>query len=102
MEDISKENGIVIASGGGTPLRKENRDYILQNSLVIYLKRDLENLETSGRPLSKNLENLKKLYNERKEIYEDLAQIKIDVIEDKTENLNLILKEVENYEIIGD
>lgn len=102
LEDISKENGLVIASGGGSPIRKENRDYILQNSLVIYLKRDLENLETSGRPLSKNLENLKKLYNERKEIYEDLAQIEIDVIEDKTENLNLILKEVENYEIIGD
>ena len=102
LEDISKENGLVIASGGGTPLRKENRDYILQNSLVIYLKRDLENLETSGRPLSKNLEDLKKLYSERKGIYEDLAQIKIHVIEDKKENLNLILKEVENYEIIGD
>ncbi|MDU6743164.1 shikimate kinase [Peptoniphilus harei] len=102
LEDISKENGLVIASGGGTPLRKENRDYILQNSIVIYLKRGLENLETSGRPLSKNLEDLKKLYSERKGIYEDLAQIKIDVIEDKKENLNLILKEVENYEIIGD
>ena len=102
LEDISKENGLVIASGGGTPLRKENRDYILQNSIVIYLKRGLENLETSGRPLSKNLEDLKKLNSERKGIYEDLAQIKIDVIEDKKENLNLILKEVENYEIIGD
>lgn len=102
LEDISKENGLVIASGGGTPIRKENRDYILQNSLVIYLKRDLENLEISGRPLSKNLENLKKLYSERKGIYEDLAEIKIDVIEDKKENLNLILKEVEKYETIGD
>lgn len=102
LKDLSKKNGLVIASGGGTPLREENRDYILQNSLVIYLKRDLENLETSGRPLSKNLENLKKLYSERKIIYENLANIKIDVKEDKTENLNLILKEVENYEIIGD
>lgn len=102
LEDISKENGLVIASGGGTPLRAENRDYISQNSLVIYLKRDLEKLETSGRPLSKNLENLKKLYSERKKIYEDLANIKTDVIEDKTDNLELIIKEVENYEIIGD
>ena len=102
LEDISKENGLVIASGGGTPLRAENRDYISQNSLVIYLKRDLEKLETSGRPLSKNLENLKKLYSERKKIYENLANIKIDVIEDKTGNLELIIKEVENYEIISD
>ena len=102
LKDLSKRNGIVIASGGGTPLRKENRDYISQNSLVVYLNRDLENLETSGRPLSKNLENLKKLYAERKEIYEGLASIKIDVIEDKIKNLDLILKEVEKHEDFSD
>lgn len=98
LKDLSKRNGLVIATGGGAPLREENRYYILQNSLVIYLNRNLENLETSGRPLSKNLDNLKKLYKERKEIYEDLAHIKVDVIEDKIKNLDLILKEVENYE----
>ena len=98
IKSLSKKNGIVIATGGGTPIREENRDYISQNSLVIYLNRDLENLETSGRPLSKNLENLKRLYEERKEIYEGLANIEIDVIEDKIKNLDLILKEVEKYE----
>lgn len=98
LKDLSKRNGLVIATGGGTPLREENRYYIQQNSLVIYLDRNLENLEASGRPLSKNLDNLKKLYKERKEIYEDLAHIKVDVIEDKIKNLDLILKEVENYE----
>lgn len=102
LKDLSKRNGLVIASGGGTPLRVENRDYILQNSMAIYLKRNLENLETSGRPLSKDLENLKKLFNERKDIYEGLAQIKIDVIEDKSKNLDLILKEVEKYENFSD
>lgn len=98
LKDLSKRNGLVIATGGGAPLREENRYYILQNSLVIYLNRNLENLETSGRPLSKNLDNLKKLYKERKEIYEDLAHIKVDVIEDKIKNLDIILKKVENYE----
>lgn len=98
LKDLSKGNGLVIATGGGTPIREENRYYILQNALVIYLNRNLENLETSGRPLSKSLDDLKKLYEERKEIYEDLAHIKVDVIEDKIKNLDLILKEVENYE----
>lgn len=98
LKDLSKWNGLVIATGGGTPIREGNRYYILQNALVIYLNRNLENLETSGRPLSKNLDDLKKLYEERKEIYEDLAHIKVDVIEDKIKNLDLILKEVENYE----
>lgn len=102
LKDLSERNGIVIVSGGGTPLREENRDYISQNSLVIYLNRDLENLETSGRPLSKNLENLKKLYDERKEIYEALANIEIDVREDKIKNLDLILKEVEKHEDFSD
>ena len=102
LKDLSKRNGIVIASGGGIPLREENRDYISQNSLVVYLNRDLEKLETSGRPLSKNLENLKKLYDERKEIYEALANIEIDVIEDKIKNLDLILKEVEKHEDFSD
>lgn len=102
IKNLSKKNGIVIATGGGTPIREENRDYISQNSLVIYLNRDLENLETSGRPLSKNLENLKRLYEERKEIYEGLANIEIDVIEDKIKNLDLILKEVEKYENFSD
>ncbi|MDU6792398.1 MAG: shikimate kinase, partial [Anaerococcus sp.] len=102
LKDLSKRNGIVIASGGGTPLREESKDYISQNSLVVYLNRDLENLETSGRPLSKDLENLKKLYAERKEIYESLANIEIDVIEDKIKNLDLILKEVEKNEDFSD
>lgn len=102
LKDLSKRNGLVIAYGGGTPLRVENRDYIKQNSIPIYLKRELENLETTGRPLSKDLENLKKLFKERKDIYEGLAQIKIDVIEDKMRNLDLILKEVEKYENFSD
>lgn len=98
LSKISKETGLVIATGGGTVLRKENRDLILQNSLVVYLDRDLKNLETEGRPLSKNIYNLKKLYCERHKIYEDLSNIRIKVIEDKYKNLDLIFKEVENYE----
>ncbi len=98
LNKISKETGLVIATGGGTVLRKENRDLILQNSLVIYLDRDLKKLKTEGRPLSQNIDNLKKLYCERHKIYEDLSNIRIKVIEDKYKNVDLIFKEVESYE----
>ncbi|WP_019138339.1 shikimate kinase [Peptoniphilus timonensis] len=102
LSKISKETGLVIATGGGTILREENRDLILQNSIVVYLDRDLKNLETEGRPLSKNLDNLKRLYCERHKIYEDLSNIRIKVIEGKDKNLELIFKEVENYENFSD
>lgn len=98
LEEVSKNTGSIIATGGGTILREENRDNLLQNSLIIYLDRNLENLDLYGRPLSKNLDALKELYKERHKIYEDLSHIKINVIENEDDNLDLILKEVENYE----
>ncbi|MDY3902737.1 shikimate kinase [Peptoniphilus sp.] len=98
LNEVSKKTGVVIATGGGTPLKEINRDLILQNSLVIYLDRDLKNLETEGRPLSKNLDNLKKMYEIRHKIYEDISHIKIKVIEDKEKNLEKILEKIKNYE----
>lgn len=98
LEELSKKTGIIIATGGGTPLREINRDLLLQNSLVIYLDRDIKNLETEGRPLSKNLETLEKMYGERNKIYQDISHIKIKVIEDEEKTLEKILEEIKNYE----
>lgn len=98
LEEVSKKTGIIIATGGGTPLREINRDILLQNSLVIYLDRNIKNLETEGRPLSKNLETLEKMYVERNKIYQDISHIKIKVIEDEEKTLEKILEEIKNYE----
>lgn len=98
LEEVSKKTGVIISSGGGTPLSEINRDLILQNSLVIYLDRDLKNLETEGRPLSKNLEALEKMYEDRNKIYEEISHIKIKVIEDKEKTLEKILEEIKGYE----
>lgn len=98
LEEVSKKTGVIISTGGGTPLRERNRDLLLQNSLVIYLDRDLKNLETEGRPLSKNLETLEKMHEERNNIYEEIFHIKIKVIEDKEKTLEKILEGIKNYE----
>ena len=98
LEEVSKKTGVIISSGGGTPLSEINRDLILQNSLIIYLDRDLKNLETEGRPLSKNLEALEKMYEDRNKIYEEISHIKIKVIEDKEKTLEKILEGIKNYE----
>ena len=98
LEEVSKKTGVIIASGGGTPLKEINRELLLQNSLIIYLDRDIKNLETEGRPLSKNLEALEKMYKDRNKIYEDISNIKIKVLEDKEKTLQKILEEIKNYE----
>ncbi len=100
LREVSKKTGVVIATGGGSIIREENRDLISQNSKIIYLDRKLENLETSGRPLSKNLDSLKKLKEEREGIYSSLSDIKIDVIENKQDTLKMIMDKIKRPKIL--
>lgn len=79
IAEVSKLSGRVISTGGGAVLRKENTDRLKRNGRLFYLQRELEKLQTgNGRPLSKDFESLKKLYEDRKEIYLKSADICID------------------------
>lgn len=70
IDNISKQNNLIISTGGGVIKRKENIDYLRRNSVIIFIDRDLELLQTtSSRPLSNNKTDLQKLYNERYDIY---------------------------------
>ena len=70
IDNISKQNNLIISTGGGVIKRKENIDYLRRNSIIIFIDRDLELLQTtSSRPLSNNKTDLQKLYNERYDIY---------------------------------
>ena len=51
--EVGKMRGLVIAAGGGTPLREENRDALRQNGTVFLLTRDASLLPVEGRPLSR-------------------------------------------------
>jgi len=68
--------GKIIATGGGAVLRKENRD-ALKGSFVVWLRRDLDKLKTEGRPLSKDLATLQKMWEERKPMYEEAANLTV-------------------------
>ena len=79
IAEVSKLSGKVISTGGGAVLRKENTDRLKRNGRLFYLQRELEKLQTgNGRPLSKDFESLKKLYEDRKEIYLKSADVCID------------------------
>lgn len=49
---LGSASGAVIATGGGAVLREENYAPLHQNGVIIWLRRDLDMLARSGRPLS--------------------------------------------------
>ena len=49
IADVCKENGQVIATGGGSVLNLENVRNMRQNGTVIFIKRDIDKLPVEGR-----------------------------------------------------
>lgn len=74
---LSRQSGQIIACGGGIVTRQENWDPMRQNSTVIYLRRDLALLPTSGRPVSQATP-VEELYHRRAPLYEKLADLTVD------------------------
>ena len=72
---FGKENRLVIAAGGGAVLRKENVQALRQNSIVIHVKRPLEQLAMDGRPLSKDMDTLRRMETERMPVYEKASDV---------------------------
>ncbi len=68
----------VIATGGGAILREDNQKNIASNSIVVWVKRDINELPMNDRPLSKDIGALKKLYAERMPIYSKLSDITVE------------------------
>ncbi len=79
---------IILATGGGVVIRKENRELIKKSGSVIYLKSSVECLYdrlkyNQTRPLLKNVNNKKQviqdIINSREELYLECANIVVDV-----------------------
>lgn len=77
LEQLGKRSGLVIATGGGCVTREENYAHLHQNGTIIWLKRDLDQLPTEGRPLSK-VGELDKMYAVRKHLYKKFADFSIE------------------------
>ncbi len=95
--DICKEKSQVIATGGGAVLRRENRNIIKANSVVVFIESDISTLDTDGRPLSKDLSTLEKMYKERLPLYEETADIKVKLCDTPTETAKTIIDAVKEY-----
>lgn len=84
------ENGIVIATGGGTVTDESNRRALKRNGFAVYIRRDLKELSSEGRPLSQS-RGTEALYNERKGIYESFCDLAVDNV-DVAKTAELIAK----------
>ena len=65
---IGRMSGAVIACGGGVVTRPENYEPLHQNSCIVRLMRDLDELPTDGRPLSQS-KGVAMLAQEREHLY---------------------------------
>ncbi len=95
ITEVSKRQGIVIASGGGSVLREINADLLKENGKLVFLEKSLQNLaSTDSRPLSDNLSKLEKMFSERTPIYKKYADLTVDANADKGITVNKIIKEL--------
>ena len=77
ITEFGSRNGIVLSTGGGAPVREENRSTLRRNSFVVWLDRSIERLTTKGRPVSQR-EGVQSLYEKRAPIYQAVADAKVD------------------------
>ena len=95
IREISGQNGLVIATGGGSVLKRENVFNLRYNGKILFIDRPLEMLiPTDSRPLSNNRATLENLYSKRYPIYTEECDERIDSIGTPTEVADNIL---ENY-----
>ena len=90
--DVSKLTGKIISTGGGMVLSQENRRVLSQNGFVVFIDREPENLSRENRPLSKDIDSVRNLYNERYPIYSGYADKKIDNNGDIAETFRKVIE----------
>jgi len=72
---FGSQGGRVLVTGGGAILREENRKWLKMNGFVVHITRNLELLPMDGRPLSQSRERLLSMWEERKALYADCADL---------------------------
>jgi len=78
LKTLCKKANLVIATGGGIVTRQENLKIIKQNSIVIFLDRDISELPVCGRPLSQK-EGIEALAKIRLPLYSQWSDYKVAV-----------------------
>lgn len=113
VKELAQKDGLVISTGGGLVLKKENNEVLQKNGKIVFLRASLETLAQrlhvdGTRPLLQTStesirDRLARLMKERMPVYEHVADYIVDVDGKSPED---IAKEIvglvgENTKIIG-
>jgi shikimate dehydrogenase len=91
LAEETKKSGVAIAAGGGVVTRAENLDLLRQNSAVVYLRRELSELSSDGRPLSQSI-GIAELAERRLPLYEEWRDYAVDILSDPRDTVKRILE----------
>ena len=93
LSEVCKESGLIVTTGGGVVTRAENKDIIRQNSIVIFIKRELNQLASEGRPLTQ-AKGVGQIYRERADLYSSWSDISVENVgfSETTEKIMEVLK----------
>ena len=89
LAEQGKRSGIILSTGGGCVTRPENYPLLHQNGTIFCLTRPLSLLPTEGRPISQSTD-LARLYEQRKPLYEQFADVVISNDGPLADTLNTI------------
>ncbi len=99
IEILSQQSPIVLATGGGSILREENRNILTARGMIVYLKISLKDQfsrvsHDKSRPLLQTAnpkETLKKVMHERSPIYKSIADL---VVNSGGRNMRYVVEEI--------
>ncbi len=93
INDISSKGCQIISTGGGAVLREENVNHLKRNGKLFFINANPCRLTpTDSRPLSDTADKLKKLYEERIDIYTATADVTVPDMETPEEEAEFILE----------
>lgn len=82
LREVSKLDGAIIATGGGIVTVAENISVMRDSGKIIFINTPVEqilkNSALGGRPLLKNKNDIFSLYEKRKDLYVNSADISVD------------------------
>lgn len=89
VKELAEKDGLIISSGGGLVLKKENNELLQRNGKIIFLRASLDTLSKrlkvdGDRPLLQTStesirDRLARLLKERMPVYEHVADYTVDV-----------------------
>ncbi len=96
IADVAKQSRKVIATGGGAVTQSKNYDALKQNSVIFFIDRPTELLNTDGRPLSQ-LKGVSALYEARLPLYRSFSDVCIHNTGSPEEAVNEIISSFNSF-----